>query len=127
LGPTAAVGALGGHQPVPRGAHVLPGLVEVPGEDQRVGRTLQQAFKKAGIAAHVKTAVETAEGGVDGVTLRPAGGAEIPAERVLVPGRPRPTMNSVRCGIGPLPNIVRSSLPETASIASPANFSIVPS
>ena len=35
----------------------------LPGEDQRVGRTLQQAFKKAGIAVHVKTAVEAAEAG----------------------------------------------------------------
>ena len=34
----------------------------LPGEDQRVGRTLQQAFKKAGITTHVKTAVEAAEG-----------------------------------------------------------------
>ena len=35
----------------------------LPGEDKRVGRTLQQAFKKAGIAVHVKTAVEAAEAG----------------------------------------------------------------
>ena len=28
----------------------------LPGEDKRSGRTLQQAFKKAGIAVHVKTA-----------------------------------------------------------------------
>ena len=38
---------------------MLPQLL--PGEDQRVGRTLQQAFKKAGIDVHVKTAVESAE------------------------------------------------------------------
>ena len=68
----------------------------LPGEDQRVGRTLQQAFKKAGIAAYVKTAVETAEGGVDGVTLRLAGGAEVTAERVLVAVGRRP----VSAGLG---------------------------
>ena len=56
----------------------------LPGEDQRVGRTLQQAFKKAGITAHVKTAVESADAGEAGVTLRLAGGAEVTAERVLV-------------------------------------------
>jgi len=68
----------------------------LPGEDQRVGRTLQQAFKKAGIVAHVKTAVETAEGGADGVTLRLAGGAEVTAERVLVAVGRRP----VSAGLG---------------------------
>jgi dihydrolipoamide dehydrogenase len=68
----------------------------LPGEDQRVGRALQQAFKKAGIAAHLKAAVETAEGGVDGVTLRLAGGAEITAERVLVAVGRRP----VSAGLG---------------------------
>ena len=78
----------------------------LPGEDQRVGRTLQQAFKKAGIVAHVKTAVETAEGGVDGVTLRLAGGAEITAERVLVAVGRRPVSDGLGyheagVGIGP--------------------------
>ena len=34
----------------------------LPGEDKRTGRTLQQAFKKAGIDVLVKTAVEAAEG-----------------------------------------------------------------
>ena len=62
----------------------------LPGEDQRVGRTLQQAFKKAGIAAYVKTAVEGAEAAVAGVTLRLAGGAEVTAERVLVAVGRRP-------------------------------------
>ena len=62
----------------------------LPGEDQRVGRTLQQAFKKAGITAHVKTAVEAAEAGDAGVTLRLAGGAEVTAERVLVAVGRRP-------------------------------------
>jgi dihydrolipoamide dehydrogenase len=68
----------------------------LPGEDQRVGRTLQQAFKKAGIAAYVKTAVESAEGGVGGVTLRLAGGAEVATERVLVAVGRRP----VSAGLG---------------------------
>ena len=62
----------------------------LPGEDQRVGRTLQQAFKKAGIAVHVKTAVEAAEAGDAGVTLRLAGGKEVTAERVLVAVGRRP-------------------------------------
>jgi dihydrolipoamide dehydrogenase len=62
----------------------------LPGEDQRVGRTLQQAFKKAGIAVHVKTAVEAAEAGDAGVTLRLAGGTEVAAERVLVAVGRRP-------------------------------------
>ena len=62
----------------------------LPGEDQRVGRTLQQAFKKAGISAHVKAAVEAATGGDAGVTLRLAGGTEVTAERVLVAVGRRP-------------------------------------
>ena len=62
----------------------------LPGEDQRVGRTLQQAFKKAGIAVHVKTAVESAHAGDAGVTLRLAGGNEVTAERVLVAVGRRP-------------------------------------
>jgi len=62
----------------------------LPGEDQRVGRTLQQAFKKAGIAVHVKTAVESAEGSDAGVTLRLAGAAAVTAERVLVAVGRRP-------------------------------------
>ena len=50
----------------------------LPGEDKRVGRTLQQAFKKAGIEVHVKTAVEAVdEAGDAGVTLRLAGGGEL--------------------------------------------------
>jgi dihydrolipoamide dehydrogenase len=67
---------------------MLPQLL--PGEDQRVGRTLQQAFKKAGIEVHVKTAVESAEAGDAGVTLRLAGGKEVTAERVLVAVGRRP-------------------------------------
>jgi len=73
---------------------MLPQLL--PGEDQRVGRTLQQAFKKAGIDVLVKTAVETAEAGDAGVTLRLAGGKEVTAERVLVAVGRRP----VSAGLG---------------------------
>ena len=73
---------------------MLPQLL--PGEDQRVGRTLQQAFKKAGIDVMVKTAVESAEGTAEGVTLRLAGGAEVTAERVLVAVGRRP----VSAGLG---------------------------
>ena len=62
----------------------------LPGEDQRVGRTLQQAFKKAGITVYVKTAVEATEAGDAGVTLRLADGAEVAAERVLVAVGRRP-------------------------------------
>jgi dihydrolipoamide dehydrogenase len=62
----------------------------LPGEDQRVGRTLQQAFKKVGIAVHVKTAVEAADSGDAGVMLRLAGGVEVAAERVLVAVGRRP-------------------------------------
>jgi dihydrolipoamide dehydrogenase len=68
----------------------------LPGEDKRIGRGLQQAFKKAGIAVHVKTAVEAAEAGDAGVTLRLAGGAEVTAERVLVAVGRRP----VSAGLG---------------------------
>jgi dihydrolipoamide dehydrogenase len=73
---------------------MLPQLL--PGEDQRVGRTLQQAFKKAGIDVLVKTAVETAEAGDPGVTLRLAGGKEVTAGRVLVAVGRRP----VSAGLG---------------------------
>lgn len=73
---------------------MLPQLL--PGEDQRVGRTLQQAFKKAGIAVHVKTAVEAAEAGEAGVSLRLPGDAEVTAERVLVAVGRRP----VSAGLG---------------------------
>lgn len=56
----------------------------LPGEDKRVGRTLQQAFKKAGIEVVVKAAVEAATSSDAGVTLRLAGGREVVADRVLV-------------------------------------------
>ncbi len=68
----------------------------LPGEDKRTGRTLQQAFKKAGIAVHVKAGVEEAVPGDAGVTLRLAGGAEITAARVLVAVGRRP----VSAGLG---------------------------
>jgi len=56
----------------------------LPGEDKRTGRTLQQAFKKNGIAVHVKTAVEAAARSQAGVTVSLAGGRELSAARVLV-------------------------------------------
>jgi dihydrolipoamide dehydrogenase len=56
----------------------------LPGVDKRAGRALQQAFKKNGIAVHVKTAVEAAESSGAGVTVRLAGGVEMTASRVLV-------------------------------------------
>jgi len=62
----------------------------LPGEDKRIGRTLQQEFKKVGIVTHVKTAVEAATPGEDGVTLRLAGGREVTAARVLVAVGRRP-------------------------------------
>ncbi len=62
----------------------------LPGEDKRTGRTLQQAFKKAGIDVFVKTAVEASEGSAAGVTLRLAGGKELTAAGVLVAVGRRP-------------------------------------
>ena len=56
----------------------------LPGEDKRVGRTLQQAFKKNGIAVHVKTAVEEAASSEAGVTITLTGGRELTVARVLV-------------------------------------------
>jgi dihydrolipoamide dehydrogenase len=72
---------------------MLPQLL--PGEDQRVGRSLQQALKKSGIAVHLKTAVESAQGAATGVTLRLAGGAEVTAERVLVAVGRRPVSDGL--------------------------------
>ncbi len=62
----------------------------LPGEDKRTGRTLQQAFKKNGIAVHVKTAVEAAAGSEAGVTVSLGGGRELTAARVLVAVGRRP-------------------------------------
>jgi dihydrolipoamide dehydrogenase len=68
----------------------------LPGEDKRTGRTLQQAFKKAGIDVLVKTAVEAATASTAGLTLRLAGGRELTAARVLVAVGRRP----VSAGLG---------------------------
>ncbi|MCX6362979.1 MAG: dihydrolipoyl dehydrogenase [Actinobacteria bacterium] len=62
----------------------------LPGEDKRTGRTLQQAFKKNGIAVHVKTAVEASVSSAAGVTISLAGGRELTAARVLVAVGRRP-------------------------------------
>ena len=56
----------------------------LPGEDKRTGRTLQTAFKKAGIDVMVKAGVEAVEQDDGGVTLRLAGGREVVAGEVLV-------------------------------------------
>jgi len=62
----------------------------LPGEDKRVGKTLQQAFKKAGIEVVLKAGVERAEGRDDGVHLALAGGRELVAASVLVAVGRRP-------------------------------------
>jgi dihydrolipoamide dehydrogenase len=56
----------------------------LPGEDKRTGRTLQTAFKKAGIAVFVRSGVESVEQLDAGVTLRLAGDRQVTADRVLV-------------------------------------------
>jgi dihydrolipoamide dehydrogenase len=68
----------------------------LPGEDKRSARTLQQAFKKNGIAVHVTTAVEAARSAEDGVTVSLAGGLELTASHVLVAVGRRP----VSAGLG---------------------------
>jgi dihydrolipoamide dehydrogenase len=62
----------------------------LPGEDKRVGKTLQQAFKKAGIEVVLKAGVESAEGREDGIHLLLAGGRELVAASVLVAVGRRP-------------------------------------
>ncbi len=89
---------------------MLPQLL--PGEDRRVGRTLQQAFKKAGIVVHVKTAVESADGTEAGVRLRLVGGVDVVADRVLVAVGRRP----VSAGLG---------LEETGVEVGPDGFVVV--
>lgn len=68
----------------------------LPGEDKRTGRTLQTAFKKAGIDVFVKAGVESVEqGDAAGVTLRLAGGKEVTAEAVLVAVGRRPVSRGI--------------------------------
>lgn len=62
----------------------------LPGEDKRTGRTLQQAFKKAGIEVVLKTAVEAVSAAPDGLTLRLADGREVAADVALVSVGRRP-------------------------------------
>jgi dihydrolipoyl dehydrogenase len=62
----------------------------LPGEDRRTGRTLQQAFKRAGIEAVVKNAVEAVSATGDGLSLRLADGREVPADIALVSVGRRP-------------------------------------
>ncbi len=68
----------------------------LPGEDKRTGRTLQQAFKKAGITSLVKTTVESMEARQEGVALQLAGGKELVGAIVLVSVGRRP----VSAGLG---------------------------
>jgi len=68
----------------------------LPGEDKRTGRSLQTAFKKAGIEVLVKSGVEAVEQGDAGVALRLAGGREVTAGDVLVAVGRRP----VSAGLG---------------------------
>ena len=62
----------------------------LPGEDKRTGRTLQQAFKKAGIEVVLKTAVEAVSAAPDGLVLRLADGREVAADVALVSVGRRP-------------------------------------
>jgi dihydrolipoamide dehydrogenase len=55
----------------------------LPGEDKRVGQTLQRAFKKRGITAHVKVGVESAEATSGGIELQLANGETVTADLVL--------------------------------------------
>jgi dihydrolipoamide dehydrogenase len=54
----------------------------LPGEDKRVGQSLQKAFRQKGISVHVRTSVEGVEPRPAGVLVR-AGGLEIEADLVL--------------------------------------------
>ena len=57
----------------------------LPGEDKRAARTLQQAFRRAGIEVRVGTTVEGVEDSGEGdVVLDLAGGDQVSAARVLV-------------------------------------------
>lgn len=62
----------------------------LPGEDKRTARTLQQAFKKAGVDVVVKNAVESVSAAPDGLTLRLADGREVAADVALVSVGRRP-------------------------------------
>ena len=62
----------------------------LPGEDKRVGRTLQQAFRRAGIEVVLKAGVESSEARDDNVRLTLAGGRELAAAAVLVAVGRRP-------------------------------------
>jgi dihydrolipoamide dehydrogenase len=68
----------------------------LPGEDKRVGRALQTAFKKASIEVRLKAGVEDVDQHDAGVTLRLADGAQVTAGSVLVAVGRRP----VTAGLG---------------------------
>jgi dihydrolipoamide dehydrogenase len=66
----------------------------LPGEDKRVARTLQQAFKKAGIDVMVRAGVESCEPREDGVHVT-AAGRELVADAVLVAVGRRPLSREI--------------------------------
>lgn len=62
----------------------------LPGEAPRAARAVQQAFRKQGIAVHLKTAVAEAQAEDADLRLRLAGGEELTAATVLVAVGRRP-------------------------------------
>lgn len=56
----------------------------LPGEDERTGRTLQQAFRRLGIEVVLKNAVEAVSATPDSLTLRLADGRKVAADVTLV-------------------------------------------
>jgi dihydrolipoamide dehydrogenase len=57
----------------------------LPGEDKRMGQTLRQAFKRAGIEVRLKTKVEEVlSSGERGITVRLSSGEELTAALALV-------------------------------------------
>ncbi len=67
----------------------------LPGEDKRTGRSLQQAFKKAGIDVVLKDAVEAVAAAPDGLTLRLADGREVAGDAALVSVGRRPVSSGM--------------------------------
>jgi len=67
----------------------------LPGEDKRVGQTLQRAFKKRGIASYVKTRVESVEAVADAVKMSLAGGTTVEADLVLQSVGRRPVTRDI--------------------------------
>jgi dihydrolipoamide dehydrogenase len=75
----------------------------LPGEDKRVGQQLQRAFKKRGIAAHVKVAVESAAATTEGMELELSNGQTVMTDLVLQSVGRRPVareMGFEEAGVG---------------------------